>query len=215
MGAPRRKVVVDSIPSQRSVAVALLLVAFALSVNPLNASGQEPGVTVINVPPEFSALDIRSRGGLHYIDLTVSDYNSWADIFRVDLEVLDNDESSIAHVVFQQYDDNVTVEGDARFAELLGEILIWDRSAYAFTTNPLSIAERSEMRVTFVISPIEGRWLKVVATDLAGLFATAQVEYLAGISGGAPLHPLVLIMLALAAAVVIVGVRLRRDRLGV
>ncbi|MEE9601472.1 MAG: hypothetical protein V3W22_07240, partial [Thermoplasmata archaeon] len=165
--------------------------------------------------PEFSSLDIRARNGLHYIDVVVSDYNSWADIFKVDLEILDDDELPIAHVAFQQYGDNTTGEGDGEFVELMGQILVRDLSLIAYSTSPVTIAERSEMRITFVISPMNGRWLRVIAQDLEGLFAIARVEYLTGLIGGAAvIPPLVLIMLALGASVVIVGARLRRERFG-
>ncbi len=197
------------------IAFAALLVFLLLSASSPSATAQEPGVTVINVPPEFSALDIRSRDGLHYIDVVVSDYNSWADIFRVDLEILDDIQSRVSHVQFQQYETNESQERQTNFLEPLGSILVRDLSLVLYDMEPDSIAERSEMRITFVISPVKGRWLKVTATDLGGLFAIAQVEYLTGTIGvPAAVHPLVITMLALAASVVVVGIRLRREYFG-
>ncbi len=189
----------------------LLLSAFGLAP----ARGQEPGVTVINVPPEFSAIDIGSANGLHRIDMLVSDYNSWQDIFRVDVEILDGARSPVARVVFQQYDSNETLEGNPRFVETLGAILIRDLSSHSYAVDPTTIAERSEVRITFVITPVTGRWLRVTATDLAGLFAVAQVEYLTGVIGGAnAIHPFVVVALSVTASVVLIGMRLRREMHG-
>ncbi len=214
--APRRKVVKDSILRQGSAALIICLLFLVLSGSSHTARAQEPGVTVINVPPEFSALDIRSKGGLHYVDIVVSDYNSWADIFTVDLEILKDDESKVAQVIFQQYQDNASTQREIQFLEALGQILVRDLSLYAYNADPVSIAERSEMRITFVISPVEARWLRVTATDREGLFAIAQVEYLTGTIGREELiHPLVMIMVALALSVVVVAARLRRERFGV
>ncbi len=199
---------------QVTIAITVLVLVI-LSSSLLPVKGQEPGVTVINVPPEFSSLDIRSKNGLHNIEVVISDYNSWGDIFTVEVEVLDEREDQIARVVFQQYADNTTAERTDAFLELLGEILIRDLSTVSYNLNPQTIDERTEMHILFVISPVSGRWLTVTATDLSGLFAIARVEYLTGLIGGAAvIPPLVLIMLALGASVVIVGARLRRERFG-
>ncbi len=171
-------------------------------------------VTVTNVPPEFSSLDIRSKSGLHYIDVVVSDYNSWADVLKVDVEVLDEDELQIAHVLYRQYSDNQTTIQD-EFLEPLGQILVRDQSSVSRSTDPQTIRERTELQITFVISQVSGRWLKVTASDIGGLIAYAQVEYLTGvIAGAAAVPPLVIMMLAIAASVVLVSSRLRRERVG-
>jgi len=59
------------------------------------------------------------------------------------------------------------------------------RSLPAILTGQ-SIPERTEMRVTFVMSPVNGKWLSVTATDLSGLTAFAQVEYSPGFLGRLP-----------------------------
>lgn len=180
-----------------------------------SARAQEPGVTVLNVPPEFSSLDIGSRSGLHYIDVVISDYNSWGDIFQLDVEVLNEDEFQIAHVLYRQYPDNQTTEPQDEFLEPLGEILVRDQSSVSRDTDPQTVREKTEMHVTIVLSQVNGRWLRVTATDLGGLTALAQVEYLTGVIGGAgAVPPLVIMMLALAASVVVVSSRLRRERSG-
>ncbi len=179
------------------------------------AQAQAPGVTVINVPPEFSAIEIGIQGGFQRVYVIVSDYNSWGDILRVDLEILDDGRGQIAHVVFQQYANNQTLIREPLFLENLGRILVHDQSLASVNTDPQTIADRSELRVTFTLVPLVGRWLRVTATDLDGLVATAQVEYLTGTLGGAPtIHPLVLLLSALVASVVLVRTRLRRELRG-
>lgn len=194
--------------------VALALMALALT-SPV-ARAQEPGVTVINVSPEFSTLDIGTQNGLHHIDVVVSDYNSFGDILQVDVEILDSGNTQIAHVQFLQYAPNDTSQRLDEFREYVGQVLVRDQSAVSYSADPQTLQERTEIRVTFVISQVTGRWLRVTAIDLSGLTASAQVEYLTGtIGGGAPtIHPLVLIMLAVAASVVIVSSRLRREQTG-
>lgn len=199
--------------NSRRLLALLLLSSFAfLSLASLPADGQVPGVTVINVPPEFSSLDIRSDTSHQYIDIVVSDYNSWEDIRQVDLQILNEEGSQLAHIAFLQYTDNETIPSAQRFEELLGEVLDRDLSVIAYSTTPVSIEDRTEIRITFVISPVAGRWLNITATDLAGTSAYAQVEIDGRMGDGtALLPPVVLIMFALAAAVILVSMRVRRE----
>ncbi len=194
--------------------MSLVALIFTVALYP-TSQAQQPGVTVINVPPEFSKVDIRSRSGLHYIEVVVSDYNSWADILKVDVEVMDEDEFQIAHVLYRQYPDNQTTVIQDEFLEPLGQILVRDQSSVSRSTDPQTIRDRTELQITFVISEVSGRWLKVTASDIGGLIAYAQVEYLTGIiAGAAAVPPLVIMMLAIAASVVLVSSRLRRERVG-
>lgn len=203
--------------SRFGLAAALLLLL--LSVGPGYASAQDSGVTVINVPPEFSAVTIGIEDGLHRIDVVVSDYNSWSDIYRVDVEVLDDERSQVAHVHFQQYPSNTsTSERQLAFIQNVGDILILDQSNATFNPDPGTIAERSEMHVVFVLTPVPGRWLRVTASDLSGLEATAQVEYLTGIigAGGGDVVPqLVIVVTAAIGTLFVVATRIRREEYGV
>lgn len=198
----------------RPLAIACLLVPL-LALLPSVAWAQTPGVTVINVPPEFRDLNIGTRSGLHHIDVIVSDYNSWEDILRVDLEILDESGAQVVHVVFQPYETNATLTWNPVFIENLGQVLVREQSLARANTDPQTIAERSELEVSFAIRPLIGRWLRITAVDLEGLTATAQVEYLTGALGGAAnLPPLVLLLLAVAATVILIGSRVRREMHG-
>ncbi len=196
------------------LAIACLLVLFLVVLPSVAWDQTQGGVTVINVPPEFRDIDIGTRDGLHHIDLVVSDYNSWEDILQVDLEILDESREPVAHIIFQR-NENATVTWDPIFIENLGQILVRDQSLASVNLDPETIAERSELRVTFALLPLLGRWLRITAVDLEGLTATAQVEYLTGAVGGtASLPPLVLLLLAVAASVILVGSRVRREMHG-
>jgi hypothetical protein len=208
-GLRRRKAAVRS----RLVLAASVLLVLLLSASSAPARGDGSGITVINVAPQFSGLSIRTEDGLNYIDVVVSDYNSWADIFRVRVEVLDSLQASVADVSFQQYPDNVTLTRQPRFTEPVGSYLVWALSSATVNTQPVTVEERTEMRVTFVLSPVKGTWVSVTATDLGGLEAFAEVQYSAGFFGGLPQIPALFVAaFALAAAAVVVHVRIRRDQ---
>jgi len=199
------------------LALAVLLVSSArLGAGPTGAppvAREGGGITVINVPPQFSGFSIRTQDGLNYIDVVVSDYNSWLDIFRVRVEVLNDLRASVADVAFQQYPDNVTLTRQPEFTEPLGSYLVRSLSSATYNTQPVTVEERTEMRVTFVLSPVKGAWVSVTATDLGGLEAFAEVQYSAGFFGSLPQIPsLFVAIFALAAAALVVRVRIRRDR---
>jgi len=172
-------------------------------------------VTVINVPPQFSGFRIRTQDGLNYIDVVVSDYNSWSDIFRVEVAIENDLQAPIADVTFQQYPDNATLQRQPQFTEPVGSFLVRSLSSATYSATGQSIPERTEMRVTFVMSPVNGKWLSVTATDLGGLTAFAQVEYSAGFLGRLPtVNSWILVAVALTFSVVLVAARVRRDRIG-
>lgn len=176
---------------------------------------RDGGVTVINVPPQFSGFRIATQDGLNYIDVVVSDYNSWQDIFRVQVEIESDTQAPVADVAFQQYPDNATLQRQPQFTESVGSFLVRDLSSATFNTQPVTIPERTEMRITFVMSPVNGKFLSVTTTDLGGLTAFAQVEYSAGFFGRFPaVSSWILLVIALVLSIVLVAARIRRDRRG-
>src|SRR5205823_6448292 len=170
---------------------AILVLAASVSMKPAPPTEAgvvevRSGVTVINVPPQFSGFRIATQDGLNYIDVVVSDYNSWADIFRVEVKIQGDAVNPVADVAFQQYPDNATLQPQPQFQEAVGSFLVRSLSSATYNTQPLTVPERTEMRVTFVMSPVNGKFLSVTTTDLAGLEAFAEVEYSAGFLGRLP-----------------------------
>ncbi|MFQ5919044.1 MAG: hypothetical protein ACE5I4_03225, partial [Thermoplasmata archaeon] len=133
-------------------------------------------------------------------------------ILRVELEILDDSSVPVAHVILQTYLNNASLIWEPTFMDNIGQNLVRDQSQATVNTNPQTVQDRSELRVTFAITPLVGRWVRVTATDLDGLNATAQIEYLEGFLGGPSiLPPWLLLLLAIAASVVLVGTRIRRE----
>ncbi len=193
------------------LAIACLLV-ISLLLLPTVARAQTGGVTVINVPPEFQGIDVGTQNGLHQIDVVVFDDNSWGDILRVDLEILDESSRPVAHVILRTYLSNASLIWEPTFMDSLGQNLVRAESLATVNTNPQTAEDRSMLRVTFAIIPLTGRWARITATDLEGLNATTQVEYLTGGLGGLTIFPpWLLLLLAVAASVVLMGRRIRRD----
>jgi hypothetical protein len=196
--------------------LALLCLGLLLaSVSSAPAGAQGAGISVIEVPPQFSSINIHSEDGLSYVDVVVSDYNSWKDIFRVSVTVLDAASRVEASVAFQQYATNTTTVATPQFVQPVGSYLVQSRTTVSYDAQPVTIPQRTDMHLTFVLSPVKGQWLNVTAVDLGGLIAYAQVEYQAGLVGGLPtVAGWILAILAALFAVILVTRRIRRDRHG-
>jgi len=221
-GAPARRGRRASARAARSALRTLGLVAFVVlltlgsvrgsAAGPLPPVAPDDGITVINVPPQFSGFSSRTQDGLNYIDVVVSDYNAWSDIFRVSVDVLDDLRAPVAEVAFQQYPDNVTLTRQPQFTEPLGSYLVRTLSSATVDVRPVTVEQRTQMLVTFVLSPVRGTWVSVTATDLGGLEAFAEVEYAANFFGGLPWVPAIFVAaFASVVAVIVVGRRIRRD----
>ena len=94
----KRKIIVHLV--YITVFISFLMSTFV--IYRVNADGQA-GVGVINVPPNYADIQIVERNGFIRIYLTVSDYNSWGDIYMVEINLEDNDRS-IASFIFKQYE---------------------------------------------------------------------------------------------------------------
>lgn len=198
----------------KAAILSILLVLLA-SLGAAPAQAQGSGITVINVPPQFSGIDIRSVGGLNYIDVTVSDYNSWEDIFRVRVEVLAVDGGTESSVAFQQYPTNTSSSRQPGFDQTVGEYLVRDLTSEDHSTQTTTVPDRTEMHLTFVLSPVKGQWINVTASDRGGLTAYAQVEYAGGFLGGLPtVAGWILVAVSIVFAVFVVARRIGRDRHG-
>jgi hypothetical protein len=188
---------------------------FLVSVGAVPVRGDGTGVTVIDVPPQFNSLDIRTQDGLNYVDVVVSDYNSWQDIFRVRVEVLNDLRAPVADVGFQQYPTNSSTVPQPTFNQSVGNYLVQDLSSARHSSQSVTIPQRTDLRLTFVLNPVKGAWINVSATDLGGLTSYAQVEYQSGFLGGLPpVASGAVAVIAAGATVLLVGARIRRDRRG-
>ncbi|MEE8198909.1 MAG: hypothetical protein V3R48_04275, partial [Thermoplasmata archaeon] len=136
--------------------------------------------------------------------------NSWGDILRVDMEILDESRTPMVHVVFLAL-SNASAGWDPTFTENLGQNLVQGQSTATVNMNPQTVADRSELQVMFTILPLVGRFLRITATDLNGLNATVQLDYLQEDLVPTIFPPWLLLLLAVAASVLLVGTRIRRE----
>jgi hypothetical protein len=79
--------------------IGLLLISSQILT--INCKAGEAGVGVINVPPKFTLIRIVQQDDFIRVYLTLSDYNSWADIYNVSI-TLEDSGINRAQFLFQQ-----------------------------------------------------------------------------------------------------------------
>ena len=67
-----------------------LLCSISLSAYIVSAGGGNAGVGVMNVPPNYASIDIYPQDNTIRAYLTISDYNSWMDIHKVQVNLEEN-----------------------------------------------------------------------------------------------------------------------------
>ena len=73
------------------------------TINVCATSGQA-GVGVLNAPTKFGSVRIEKQDSFFRVYLTVSDYNSFSDVYDVTIILEDND-VEMASFNFRQYED--------------------------------------------------------------------------------------------------------------
>ncbi len=161
-----------------------ILAIFAISMilvvtNPgiTKANPDATGVSVLNVDPTISYIHFSSSDGIHMVQVTVSDYNSWMDVYRITVEFR-GEKGPISVITYTQYSDraNMTTRVDW-FNETYGHYLMESKSGIVRVSNGTTVSEKCEMNVTFAFRPIEARKVVVTVEDLEGSIARARVDY--------------------------------------
>jgi hypothetical protein len=151
---------------------------FSLSTINVNAkdSGQA-GVGVLSAPPQYSIIRLVQHDQHIRAYITVSDINSWEDIYSVSIILKDNDAEK-AEFRFQQYEDQESWEKINVFNELPKEnnFLVIEKCSY----NNLNIEEVLEdcyLNLIFVFQSTHFTHLDIIANDRGGAISTLELDY--------------------------------------
>jgi len=176
----------------------LLIFSLFITVN-----ADQAGVGVLNVPPKFGIIQIVQQEKNIRVYLTISDYNSWEDLYAVNITLEDTD-TQISSFVFKQYQDTTSYQKIYEFSESYSgsNLLIDEKCSYAFSTKKDTVDEKCNMDLLFVFHTTWFSKIKIIATDLEGSTATTSIDYTSEeiIRGGniiiipGPFEPIVIVM---------------------
>lgn len=139
--------------------------------------GGSAGVGVINVPPNYADINIYSVNDQIRVNLILSDYNSWMDIQKVQVNLEENG-VVLYSFVFQQYSNPETFEKLNTFSEQSNSSLLVEEACYvSHSSSSETVSDRCQLEVRFVIKTTYFSQLHVISSDRAGDTTETFIEY--------------------------------------
>ncbi len=142
--------------------------------------GSDAGVGVINVPPNYADIKILQQDNTIRTYLTLSDYNSWSDIYKVQINLEEN--GAILHsFVFKQWDSDDSFNLINEFFDESTDFLLQKNACdVSHSSESKTVADRCQLHVRFVFQTTFFSQLHVISTDRAGDSTETYIEYYGG-----------------------------------
>jgi len=144
------------------------------------AYGGTSSTDVGNLPPEYQNVKVVVRGQELNINVVVSDYNSYYDIAKVTVDILDINGDFVSG--FQYQPVYIPIPGLApkredRFTNTRGNLLIPEKCSVQYERYPVEYIERNTLTVNFVFKPIDGVEIIIKTLDRSSESAIMRVQY--------------------------------------
>ena len=159
--------------------ICALFFFYILSSNLVEAAGGTSGsVGVLNVGDTFKEVRIEHRNNEERLYLKISDYNSNADIYKVEIK-LEYFDLETAAFTYKQYEDPASFVLTNTFREnsIEGDLLQIPKCTYYISKNKETVDEKCDLDLLFVFRTTWFTRLRIIAEDRAGLVATTWVDY--------------------------------------
>ncbi len=142
--------------------------------------GSDAGVGVINVPPNYADIKILQQDNTIRTYLTLSDYNSWSDIYKIQINLEEN--GAILHsFVFKQWDSDDSFNLINEFFDESTDFLLQKNACdVSHSSESKTVADRCQLHVRFVFQTTFFSQLHVISTDRAGDSTETYIEYYGG-----------------------------------
>lgn len=157
----------------------VILIILFTTLFSVNVSAGKAGVGVLNVPPKYGYISIEEQDNQMRVYITISDYNSWGDIYEVSVSLKDYG-TEIAKFTFRQYKDITSyVEINEFIEESSGNnLLITEKCSFERSDEKETVDERCDIELRFVFKKTWFTRLDVSVQDRDGSDpATAHIDY--------------------------------------
>jgi hypothetical protein len=160
--------------------IVLSLLCLFILFAPVLQSDGNAGVGVMNVPPNFANIRILQQENSIRVYLTLSDYNSWLDIYKVTI-ILEEKGAEIAKFIYKQHEEPDTFDSINKFYDNSGlNLLNIESCDVSHSYEDITVADRCHLNLRFVFQTTYFSQLHIIAEDRAGDSAETFVEYYAG-----------------------------------
>lgn len=151
-----------------------------ITFSPINANAGnkgQTGVGVFSAPPQYSIIRLVQQGDDIRVYITVSDINSWKDIYSVSI-VLEELGVEKAEFLYKQYEDETDWEIINEFSEKSKEnnLLVTKKCSYDHSDKE-EILTGCYLNILFVFHTTWFTRLNIIASDRGGATSTLQLDY--------------------------------------
>ena len=151
-----------------------------ITFSPINANAGnkgQTGVGVFSAPPQYSIIRLVQQGDDIRVYITVSDINSWKDIYSVSI-VLEDLGVEKAEFLYKQYEDETDWEIINEFSEKSKEnnLLVTKKCSYDHSDKE-EILTGCYLNILFVFHTTWFTRLNIIASDRGGATSTLQLDY--------------------------------------
>ena len=144
----------------------------------INVSAYEAGVGVLNVPPKYGRIRITQIDNTVRVLLTISDYNSWADIYSINIVITDGD-LNVGEFLFTQYKDVDSFTELNEFSEktIDKNLLIHEKCYFERSDKKITTDQRCDIELFFVFKTTYFTTLEITVKDREGKEALTIIDY--------------------------------------
>jgi len=162
-----------------SLVISTIILFITFSSITVNADNGKAGVGVKNAPPQYSIIRLVQQGDDIRVYITVSDINSWEDIYSVSV-VLEDSGVEKAEFLYKQYEDTTTWEKINIFSETSEEnnLLVAKKCSYDTEDNEETL-KGCYLNLLFVFHSTWFSRLNIIASDRGGSTSILQLDYTA------------------------------------
>lgn len=158
------------------ISTIILFITFS-HINANAGNNGQTGVGVFSAPPQYSIIRLVQQGDDIRVYITVSDINSWKDIYSVSI-VLEDLGVEKAEFLYKQYEDETDWEIINEFSEKSKEnnLLVTKKCSYDHLDKE-EILTGCYLNILFVFHTTWFTRLNIIASDRGGATSTLQLDY--------------------------------------
>jgi len=162
------------------LSLVISIIILFITFSPINANAGnkgQTGVGVFSAPPQYSIIRLVQQGDDIRVYITVSDINSWKDIYSVSI-VLEDLGVEKAEFLYKQYEDETDWEIINEFSEKSKEnnLLVTKKCSYDHSDKE-EILTGCYLNILFVFHTTWFTRLNIIASDRGGATSTLQLDY--------------------------------------
>jgi len=162
-----------------SLFISIIILSTSFFSIHVNADTGKAGIGVKNAPPQYSIIRLVQQEDVVRAYITVSDINSWEDIYSVSI-LLEDSGLKKAEFLYKQYKNESTWDKINEFSEESEEnnLLVIKKCSYDHTDIE-DILAGCYINLIFVFHTTWFSRLNIIAKDRGGSNATLQLDYTA------------------------------------